>query len=422
MPISIYIHIPFCLKKCDYCDFNSTSPETIPEEEYTDCLIHEIRSITETLYDEKPKVKSVYFGGGTPSLFSADSINSVLSTVRELYNIKEEAEITLEVNPKTADYEKLAAFRAIGVNRLSIGTQSFDDRLLKILGRVHDSDDALRTFKDARRAGFDNINLDLIFAIPTQTDEMLESDLKIITELEPEHISAYMLTVERGTPLFERIQGGALTLDDDIGADMFLAMEERLTRHGYDHYEISAYAKSGLRSVHNENYWRSGEYIGFGAAAHSMVKSSRAAEKFCETKEFYGAEESSTVRWYNLADHIEYMESVKSTGRGMKGAAPIDEQQRMTEFLIMGMRLLDGIRLGDFKSEFGRELTEVYDEKVAALIDAGLIEIVNNNISAEEKISAEENISAEEISAEEKILKLTKKGVLLSNEVLVNLI
>jgi len=395
MSISIYIHIPFCLKKCDYCDFKSTSPETIPEKEYTDCVIKEMRNITGTLYDERARVKSIYFGGGTPSLFGADSIGRMLAAVDELYDIEKGAEVTLEVNPKTADYERLVAFKGAGINRLSIGTQSFDDNLLKIIGRVHSRDDSLTMYKNARRAGFNNINLDLIFGIPTQTQEMLYTDLNILTELDPEHISAYILTVERATPLFDRIKSGTLRVDDDLVTKMFKSVEHRLSERGYLHYEVSAYAKDGLRSVQNSNYWRSGEYIGFGSAAHSMVKGSRAT-KLCES--VAATEAVGAVRWYNLGEYEEYMARVKADGKGVKAAAVLSEQQRMTEFLIMGMRLLDGIRLDDFMDEFGVELTELYDDKISALKNAKLIEIKNN------------------------LLKLTPKGVLLSNEVLLTLI
>ncbi|MFC1856080.1 radical SAM family heme chaperone HemW, partial [Thermodesulfobacteriota bacterium] len=205
MTISIYIHIPFCLKKCNYCDFSSVAVSAIPQDDYTDCLIKEIDNVTKKFYDESVDVKSIYFGGGTPSLFNINNIERILKKVNELYNVSKRVEVTLEANPKSVDYDKLKGFYDIGINRLSLGAQSFDDNILKILGRVHDRADALTAYNDARRAGFENINLDLIFGVPTQSDKILKEDLKVLTDLSPEHISAYILTLEENTKLFEDV-------------------------------------------------------------------------------------------------------------------------------------------------------------------------------------------------------------------------
>jgi oxygen-independent coproporphyrinogen-3 oxidase len=397
MSPGIYIHIPFCLKKCGYCDFVSSCPEIIPEEEYARSVIKEIRTVTESLYNERVSLKSIYFGGGTPSLLSPENIYGIISDIKRLYDLEENAEITLEANPKTAGYDKLKEFKSAGINRLSIGIQSFNDKMLKMLGRVHDGKDALNIYDNSRKAGFENINLDIIFGIPGQTGMMLKDDLKTFCGLNPEHISAYILTLEKNVPMYKKIGNGRLpTLPkDDETADMFNIVEGFLTDNSYTHYEISAYAREKKESVHNLNYWRYGEYLGFGAAAHSLIKDNDSAKDFFNA---HGTIRHNTVRWNNVKDHEEYMKRIKREGKAFLEVEPLDEKKRMTEFLIMGLRLLDGIRCSDFKKEFKKEIFDVYDQKIKLLSKRELIEIKNNS------------------------LKLTKKGVLLSNEVLINLI
>jgi oxygen-independent coproporphyrinogen-3 oxidase len=392
MSLSIYIHIPFCLTKCGYCDFSSVSIETIPEDDYTDCVIKEIRSVTGKLYDEKVPVSTIYFGGGTPSLFSVKNIDRIISAVCDHYDVSDSAEITLEVNPKTAGYDKLKGFKDTGVNRLSIGAQSFDDSLLKILGRVHDRADAIIAYEDARRAGFDNVNLDLIFGIPTEDDTMLAADLKTITNLNPEHISAYILTLERATPMYGKIASGELIEpDDDRAAGMFKTVERYLTENSYCHYEVSAYAKAGKESAHNLNYWRYGEYLSFGAAAHSFIKKNDKAKALFNT-------DHDCLRFLNVKSHEDYMKKITGEGQAVGRVESLTEEMRMNEFLMMGMRLLEGISLSDFKHEFGSDLADLFKRGISLLNERGLAGIKNNR------------------------LKLSEKGVLLSNEVLITLI
>jgi oxygen-independent coproporphyrinogen-3 oxidase len=402
MSLGIYIHIPFCLKKCGYCDFVSSCVSPVPQKEYTNSVVNEIRLVTERIYDKKARVKSIYFGGGTPSLFSPENISAIIGEIRKLYDLEDDAEITLEANPKTAGYEKLRGFRNAGINRLSIGVQSFDDNMLKILGRIHDKKAAVDMYKNARKADFDNINLDIIFGIPAQSYEMLRTDLRILKELYPEHISAYILSVEKNTPLFEKIKSNKMALPkDDVIADMFETVDEYLSDNSYDHYEISNYARRSRESVHNLNYWRYGEYLGFGAAAHSLIKDNEAAKYFLDETSDKTARDViryNTVRWSNITDYNAYMKNLKKGCLSIALIEPLDEKKRMSEFLMMGLRLKAGIKFNDFKKEFGKKIKDVYNKEINLLTKRGLVETKNNS------------------------LKLTQKGVLLSNEVLINLI
>ncbi len=380
MPLGIYIHIPFCLKKCAYCDFASSAPATIPADEYSECVTEEMRLVSDNLQLTEKRVRSIYFGGGTPSLLSAENIGWVIDETRALFDVAPDAEITLEVNPKTVDERKLREFRSVGVNRLSIGAQSFDDTMLHSLGRAHNSREAVEVYEAARAARFDNISVDIMFGIPGQSAKTLLDDLKALTDLEPEHISAYSLTVEEGTPLDGLVKAGSVVVpSDDTLADMFSAVEKYLQKRGYKHYEISNYARPGKESIHNLNYWHYGNYLGFGAAAHSLVREEKAA------------------RWSNTADHEEYMRNVVDGLLPEVSREWLEKPQQQNEFLIMGMRMLDGIKLERLTAEFGMAESDI-SAKFATLIDRSLLE---------------KSITS---------LKLTKKGVLLLNDVLLELI
>ena len=265
-PLSIYIHIPWCIRKCPYCDFNSHESKTaIPEQQYIDCLISDLDYTLPKIWGRR--VYSVFFGGGTPSLFSARGIDTILAAVRARVTLDSEAEITLEANPGTFEAEKFRGFRDAGVNRLSIGIQSFNAAHLKALGRVHNDDEARRAV-DIAQHDFDNINLDMMFALPTQTLAECEKDIDVALSFNTNHLSIYHLTLEPNT-LFHRFPPPLP--DDDIAADMQDMIEAKLSAAGLDHYETSAYAKPGKRSKHNMNYWQFGDYIGFGAGAHGKI-------------------------------------------------------------------------------------------------------------------------------------------------------
>ena len=265
-PLSLYVHVPWCIRKCPYCDFNShQAPETLPEDAYVDALVADLESALPMIWGRK--VHTVFIGGGTPSLLSSFSIERLLSSIRARVPLIPDAEITLEANPGTFEREKFAAFYAAGVNRLSLGIQSFDDRFLRTLGRVHDASEARRA-SEAALMIFGNVNLDLMFALPSQTLADAERDVAAAIGFSPAHLSFYQLTLEPNT-LFHRYPP-ALP-DDDLAADIEDAVLQMLDRVGYVHYETSAHAKPGLECRHNVNYWRFGDYLGIGAGAHSKL-------------------------------------------------------------------------------------------------------------------------------------------------------
>ena len=267
-PLSLYIHIPWCVSKCPYCDFNSHEARgAAPEAAYVDALIRDLEMALPLIWGRK--VYTVFFGGGTPSLFSAQAIEKILSNVRMLLPLDVNAEITLEANPGTVEAEKFKGFRDAGVNRLSLGIQSFNETHLKALGRIHNSDEARRAV-DIAQCYFDNINLDLMYALPQQTLAEAEQDVRTALEYKPQHLSCYHLTLEPNT-LFHRYPPSLP--DDDASSEMQQRIEALLGEHGYQHYETSAFAQPKKQSRHNLNYWQFGDYLGIGAGAHSKISS-----------------------------------------------------------------------------------------------------------------------------------------------------
>ena len=267
-PLSLYIHIPWCVRKCPYCDFNSHEARgDVPEAAYVDALIRDLEMSLPQIWGRK--VYSVFIGGGTPSLFSAQAMERILSAVRMLLPLDVNAEITLEANPGTVEADKFKGFRDAGVNRLSLGIQSFNESHLKALGRIHDAGEARRAV-DIAQSHFDNINLDLMYALPQQTLEQAEQDVRIALEYKPQHLSCYHLTLEPNT-LFHRYPPSLP--DDDTSSEMQQRIEALLAEHGYQHYETSAFAQPKKQSRHNVNYWKFGDYLGIGAGAHSKISS-----------------------------------------------------------------------------------------------------------------------------------------------------
>lgn len=265
-PLALYIHIPWCVRKCPYCDFNSHEARgTLPEHEYIDALARDLELSLPQIWGRK--IHSVFFGGGTPSLLSGDGITEVLRQVRMLLPLEHNAEITLEANPGTVEADKFAAFREAGVNRLSLGIQSFNDAHLRALGRIHTADEARRAIAIAQRH-FDNVNLDLMYALPQQTLEQAVRDVQTALQFKPQHLSCYHLTLEPNT-LFARQP--PQVPDDDASFEMQQAVESLLDGQGYEHYETSAFARQGRQSRHNLNYWQFGDYLGIGAGAHSKL-------------------------------------------------------------------------------------------------------------------------------------------------------
>ena len=334
-PMEIYIHIPFCIRKCDYCDFLSGPSGPKEQADYVQALLREIQAAEE---GEGRSVSSIFIGGGTPSVLDERLLGDILREIRNRFKMKEDAEITIEVNPGTANIGKLQAYREMGINRLSIGLQSPEDRELKILGRIHNYGQFLETYQEARTVGFDNINIDLMSAIPDQTYEGWVKNLRTVAELEPEHISAYSLIVEEGTPFAAR----KLNLpDEDTEYNMYEATAQILKEYGFEQYEISNYARKGRECRHNVGYWTRQDYLGFGLGASSL----------------YGKE-----RFANTADMKKYLENSKNPEKIREKEPSLTREDEMAEFMFLGLRMTKGISKADFQRCFGCTIESVYGE------------------------------------------------------------
>jgi putative oxygen-independent coproporphyrinogen III oxidase len=338
-PLSLYIHVPWCVRKCPYCDFNShESKGDIPEAAYIDALIADLDQALPLIWGRR--VYTIFFGGGTPSLLSAGAVETLLSAVRARVPLAVDAEITLEANPGTFEAVKFAGFRAAGVNRLSIGIQSFNAQHLKALGRIHDDAQAERAIEIAR-AHFDNFNLDLMYALPRQTLPELEADLARALAYEPTHLSVYHLTIEPNTYFHSH---PPVVPDDDAAAEMQAAVEARLSEAGYDHYETSAYAKTGRRSRHNLNYWTFGDYLGIGAGAHSKLS-------FPER----------ILRQARYRQPREYMER-SGSGSAVQTEHAVAGKDVPFEFMMNALRLSEGFALSLFEERSGVPLVSALKE------------------------------------------------------------
>ena len=352
-PIEIYIHIPFCVKKCDYCDFLSGPSGPEEQSDYVQALLREIDAVKE---GKGRSVSSIFIGGGTPSVLDERFIGEILNRIRNKFQIQNDAEITIEANPGTADYGKLQAYRDYGINRLSIGLQSPDDRELKILGRIHNYEQFLETYKKARKAGFDNINVDLMSAIPDQTYKGWEKNLRTVAELEPEHISAYSLIIEEGTPFAAR----QLNLpDEDTEYNMYEATARILKEYGYKQYEISNYAKRGMACRHNVGYWTRQDYLGFGLGASSL----------------YGKE-----RFSNTADRKKYLENSFSPELIREREPILSREDEMAEFMFLGLRMTEGVARTDFEQIFGCCIEQIYGDVLKKYESMGLLQEKNGRI------------------------------------------
>lgn len=346
----IYIHIPFCIKKCPYCDFYSITDQSL-KQPFIEALIKEMQMASSHpfLFD------TLYFGGGTPSVLKPENIDSIIENAYGLFNISIDTEITIEVNPGTVTTEKLKGYQSIGINRINIGVQSFNDSILNFLGRIHSVNEADLTIKGARKSGFDNIGVDLIYGIPGQTKEMWLSDLQRAIEFEPEHISCYMLTYEKGTPLDrDRQQGKFKPVHDNLLAELFETTIEYLSAHGYVQYEISNFAKNAYRkSMHNLKYWSFSPYLGFGPSAHSFIE---------------------PRRYWNCRSVKKYIENIIKEDR-----LPIEEkeilskEQRMMEMVYLGLRKTDGIDMDAIDENLGINFHQLFAEKIKQLEEDGFI-------------------------------------------------
>jgi len=360
--IELYLHIPFCVKKCDYCDFLSFPSTEEQQERYVKAMIKEICFYGRALGRDGVSVSSVFFGGGTPTLLTVHQVDEIMKIVKSEFSLEPDCEITMECNPGTASYEKLKAYRDSGVNRLSIGCQSTVNEELRKLGRIHTYEQFLQTYEWAVRAGFTNVNVDLMSSIPGQTKASFYKNLQNVVRLKPNHLSVYSLIVEEGTPFYEMYQKGALDLpDEDEAYEIYQLTQQYLQECGYERYEISNYAKPGYACRHNEGYWERREYLGLGLGAASLMEE---------------------VRYTNVSDLEEYLagaekitfcsESYQKTNLH-ETAQPLTKAEQMEEFMFLGLRMKKGISRETFEQYFGVTLESVYAEPIAELIGEGLI-------------------------------------------------
>ncbi len=353
--IGLYIHIPFCIKKCHYCDFNSfTTLELIPE--YLAALKKEILSLQKCEYT----AQTIFIGGGTPTILRCEHLADILRALYESIFIAKDAEITIEANPGTLTREKLISLKNLGVNRLSIGLQAYQNQLLKIMGRIHTVEDFEKNFETARNVGFDNINIDLIFGLPNQEVEDFDETLKKVLHIFPEHISCYSLSVEEDTEFYRRQQEGTLALpSEDDEREMYYRAIELLTNKGYNHYEISNFAMPGRESKHNMIYWTYQEYLGLGAGAHSFL---------------------DNKRFYNYSSIQAYIKSINEHSNAVANIEPISVEEQQAEFCFLGLRLLDGLDKKAFQKRFGKKFTQVYGRAIEKLKEQELIKENTNKI------------------------------------------
>ncbi len=385
--LSLYVHIPFCHAKCHYCDFNSYAGQLRWREPYVQALLGEIAWAGDLArgsgaagrpVDQSWPCRTIFFGGGTPSLLTAVQVAQIIAAARQAFAVQAAAEITLEANPGALEEEHLVALRAAGVNRLSLGAQSFDAGLLRWMGRIHGPEEIERAFYLARRAGFDNINLDFIFGLPDQRMEQWEATLDRALALSPDHLSLYALIVEEGTPLHRWVeQGRVCPADEDMTAEMYLLAQRRLAEAGYVQYEISNWARPGKACQHNLTYWRNLPYLGVGAGAHSSFAGRRFSTAL-------------PVR--------EYIERVQRVGHAVVESEEIGPDLEMTETAMLALRLNTGLSETIFARRFGVSFEQVFGARLASVEAAGLVE------------------------REAGMVRLSEQGRLLGNEVFMRLL
>ena len=370
--LGLYIHIPFCVKKCAYCDFLSWKGSDEEREAYVQALEKEISSYSEFAKDYR--VSTVFFGGGTPSVLEGEQTERILKKIRDTFRVEKDAEITLEMNPGTAQKEKLLLYRELGINRLSIGLQSVKNENLKLLGRIHTYGDFLDSYRMAREAGFDNISADLISSLPGQTLEEWKEELEILQETPLEHISVYQLIIEKGTEFYEKYgEHEELLPDEETSREIYLWTGKYLKEHSFEQYEISNYARPSRKSRHNLRYWERKDYLGLGLGAASMVHN---------------------IRMSNTRDWEKYIEGSQNPKRLREEVEFLEEPRQMEEFMFLGLRKTEGVSRKEFRRTFGRELDMVYEKALEKHLENGMLEASKDRI------------------------RLSQAGILVSNQVL----
>lgn len=391
--VSAYLHIPFCQHRCYYCDFNTYAglDEYIPK--YVEALKREVETLGRQSADSYG-IKTIFFGGGTPSLLATDHLEGILRTIKQNFQVDDGVEVTLEANPGTVSLDYFEHLRVLGVNRISLGVQSSSPENLTLLGRTHSFEDAIHAFFWARQAGFDNLSIDMIMGLPHQDLDQWKKDLEQCINLEPEHISIYSLIIESGTPFDTWIDKGRLVMpDDDVGADIFIHTMDYLANLGYEHYEISNWAKAGrrdFRSAHNLQYWKNQPYFGFGAGSHGFIHGVRTANLISPHK------------------YIQQMNGQTADFQVPRTAVtqeinPVSREDEIKETLMMGLRLIeDGVSAQAFQARFGESLDDHYGDEIHALMKAGLLYWKS--------------------IGDDRCLCLTKHGTLLGNQVFMQFI
>lgn len=379
--VSLYLHIPFCHTRCYYCDFNTYAGILPLREPYVRALLTEIGQAGSMARREdgvSRRTRTIFFGGGTPSLLTVGQVTRLLAACRQAFAVDSDAEITLEANPGTLSAAQLVDLRAAGVNRLSMGAQSFDAELLKTLGRIHTPEEIVQALRSARAAGFTSVNLDFMFGLPGQTMRHWRETLDQALFLHPEHLSLYSLIIEEGTPFYTWTREGRITPgDEDLCADMYEYADDRLQAEGYENYEISNWALPGHQSQHNLTYWRNLPHLGMGAGAHSFF---------------------ARRRFSNVLDPQEYIRLLKQGQRPEAESENVERAQEMSETAFLGLRTAAGLHLPTFERRFGEPFSQFVGERLRGVEEAGLLE------------------------REENWLRLSKRGRLLGNEVFLRLL
>jgi len=371
--IGLYIHIPFCKQKCSYCDFCSYAEKQDLISKYIKCLLQEIKEVGsnnradfENEKDDLFSVKTIYIGGGTPSLIESKYIVQIMEEIKSNFELDENAEITIEVNPGTVTLEKLEDYNKVGINRLSIGLQSTHEHLLKEIGRIHTYLDFLDTYRFTREAGFENINVDLMIGLPNQTLAEVQDSIEEIVSMEPEHISVYSLILEEGTPLFKKVEEGLELPDEELERKMYWTVKRILEANGYNHYEISNFAKQGYESKHNLDCWNQKEYIGFGVAAHSYTNG---------------------IRYSNIENLEQYIKNYEEdkTEENLVFHEKQDMEAMQKEYMLLGLRKIDGVSIQEFKIKFVANPVFLYHDKLEKLVNEELVEIDGDQIKLTNK-------------------------------------
>ncbi|MBO5424877.1 MAG: oxygen-independent coproporphyrinogen III oxidase [Lachnospiraceae bacterium] len=374
--VSLYVHIPFCAVKCKYCDFLSFDGESYGTMlRYVDSLCQEIKLYAPIAGDYI--VRSIFIGGGTPSLLDEGLITNIMAFIRKTFTLDSDVEISIEANPGTLRHQKLNGYKSAGINRISIGLQSADDEMLKKMGRLHNYDQFVASFKAARRAGFNNINVDIMSGLPGQTIHSYVDTLSRVLEFGPEHISAYSLSIEPGTPFANDPAILESLPPEMIDRRMYEITKKLLAAHGYDRYEISNYARAGYECKHNMVYWTGGEYIGFGIGAASYFQGKRFSNKR-DIFQYIELMEETGEKFVEM-DNMEIL--YNDTARKLReNVTPVYIDARMEEFMFLGLRMMCGISREDFEERFNKDIYEVYGPVLNKYIDMGYMAAIDDRI------------------------------------------